>query len=435
MRVTTLQESLRNHVRASLYSNAFFIMMTQGIGSLGGFVFWVIAARFFTTEAVGLAGAVIPAISLLSAISELGLGYGLIRFLPGAGNKAGEMMNSSLTSYLLTSLVASLIFLFGLGLWSPALLVLQSNPAYFVGFVAFTVVFGLRSLLGSVFIAYRSSKFTSFMFLVMYLSTLPLLILFTYLLNGFSGIVAAQGFAVIICLLVARLFFLPKAIRGYSPVPRISRRVIKEIIPYSIGNHIGVLLGSFNNWILPLLVVNILGAGANAYFYIAFMIGRIVNMIPGALATSAFAEGSNQEEQLWSNIRSAVKVAILLQIPMLAIILGLGDKLLLLFGTEYSSGGTTVLWLIASSTLPSTVLSFYLVYARVRKRLGIIVSVGAAATAITLGLTCVLAPRLDIEGVGVAFLLGQALVAVGIITVVLRKEPRKKLALIWKGDK
>ncbi len=433
MKVTTLQESLKKHLGTSLYSNAYYLMATQVVASLGGFAFWVIAARFFTAEDVGLAGAIIPAISLLAAISELGLGYGLIRFLPGAGNKANKMLNTSFTLYFLASMVASLIFLFGLGLWSPALLTLRSHPAYFAGFVAFVVVSGLRALVNTVFIAYLSSKFTSIMALITRLSAIPLLILFMSLLHDFSGIVAALGFAIMICLLVAVVFFLPRVNKGYFPYPQISKGVIKQIIPYSIGNHISLFIGAAITWLLPIIVINILGAEANAYFYIAWAVSLMVMVIPSALSTSAFAESSHHEESLLPNIGKALKLSILLQLPVIALIFAFGDELLLLFGKEYSESGTTVLWLLSLTVLPSNICHFYGTYARVKANFKILIGLAVAITTLVLSLTYFLAPRFGIEGVGVAYLAGHTLLALGIIALVLHKKPRKKLALIWRG--
>ena len=425
------RERLREHFRTSLYTNAYYLVLTQGIGSLGGFVFWIIAARFYTTEAVGLAGAVIPAISLLAAISQLGLGYGLIRFLPGAGNKANQMMNSSFTIHFLAALVASLVFLFGLGLWSPALLILRSRPIYFAAFVLFTLAFSLISLFRSVFMAYRSSKFTSFISIIIRLSALPLLLLFMSF-TGFMGIVGATGIAAIIALGITLFVLLPRTKPGYFPLPQISKEVVKEIIPYSIGNHAAQFIGTAVTWLLPLIVVNALGAEANAYFYIAWAVAQIAIVFPSSLSMSSFVESSNREEALWLNIRKALGMSLLLTIPLIALIIGFGDKLLLIFGREYSAEGTTTLWLLSLSAFPHIVVSFYVVYARVRKRLGIIIGVHAALVSIILASSYWLMPQLGIAGIGVAYLAGYTLVALGIIGLVLRKEPGRKLALLWR---
>ena len=50
-----------------VYHVVYYLVLTQGVTPLFGFIFWIIAARFNTAEEVGLAGAVIPATSLLVA--------------------------------------------------------------------------------------------------------------------------------------------------------------------------------------------------------------------------------------------------------------------------------------------------------------------------------------------------------------------------------
>ncbi|ACZ61363.1 polysaccharide biosynthesis protein [Dehalococcoides mccartyi VS] len=66
-------------IRSPLYINAIFLMIADGTGAAFNFVFWILAAHFFTPESVGLAGAVISAMSLLGTISHLGLGFGIIQ--------------------------------------------------------------------------------------------------------------------------------------------------------------------------------------------------------------------------------------------------------------------------------------------------------------------------------------------------------------------
>ena len=50
------------------------------------------------------------------------------------------------------------------------------------------------------------------------------------------------------------------------------------------------------NLILPIMVLNVLGAEQAAYYYIAYAIAALLFMIPGAISTSLFVEGSHGEE-------------------------------------------------------------------------------------------------------------------------------------------
>ena len=54
-----------------------------------GFAYWIIAARLFSTYAVGIAGALVSATTLFSGLGQLNLSGMLMRFLPRAGGKAG----------------------------------------------------------------------------------------------------------------------------------------------------------------------------------------------------------------------------------------------------------------------------------------------------------------------------------------------------------
>src|SRR4030067_2560894 len=108
-------------------------MITAGVTSILGFVFWIIVARFYSPSEVGLATALISAVGLLGIFSQLGFQFGLVRYLPGENDKKG-MINSSLTIVGLFSLLLVMIFVAGLGFWSPALLFIQKDAALFLSF-------------------------------------------------------------------------------------------------------------------------------------------------------------------------------------------------------------------------------------------------------------------------------------------------------------
>ena len=83
-RILTIKEGLKKLYRVSLYRNAVYLMLDNAIPALSGFAFWVIAARLYSAENVGIASATISVTGLLVAFSTLGLGNTLIRFLPNA---------------------------------------------------------------------------------------------------------------------------------------------------------------------------------------------------------------------------------------------------------------------------------------------------------------------------------------------------------------
>ncbi len=79
--------SLREHVSIPLYRSAYLLILGAGSTSLLGFVFWVLAARNYSPEVVGVNSAVLSAMILVSGACQLGLNSVLIRYLPRAGRQ------------------------------------------------------------------------------------------------------------------------------------------------------------------------------------------------------------------------------------------------------------------------------------------------------------------------------------------------------------
>ena len=102
---TAIKEGFTSLFRLSLYLNAIYLMLNSVMYALTGFFFWIVAARLYPPEVVGLASSAIAAIGLLSLLSTLGLDYGLFRFLPAAGEEVREIFipQAFLTSFTWSS--------------------------------------------------------------------------------------------------------------------------------------------------------------------------------------------------------------------------------------------------------------------------------------------------------------------------------------------
>ena len=64
-----------------LYRNSFFMAFSSIFNAGCGFFFWIIAARIYTVEQVGLATALISSLSLVLLFSRLGFDFSIIRFI------------------------------------------------------------------------------------------------------------------------------------------------------------------------------------------------------------------------------------------------------------------------------------------------------------------------------------------------------------------
>lgn len=420
LKIATSKDRLKWLFYIPLYTNAIYLMIASGANALFGFVFWVIAARFYSPSDVGSAAAVISAVSLLTMLANFGLGYGLIRFLPNSGKRANAMINSCLTLGGLASAALVLIFLAGLDLWSPALFFIRDNPIYFAAFLLFALSSTLSALTEQAFLAERRAGFVLAKSLIFNLLRLPLPIVLAAFFHSF-GIFASWGISLVVALVVSILFFLPRAQPDYQPRFTISRRVVNDMLHFSFANYLSVLFWSLPSLVFPIMVVNLLGAELNAYFYIAWAAGSVLTMIPSAASTSLFAEGSYEKERLGINIRRSLKMIFIFLVPAVILVLAIADKLLLLFGISYSESGTLLLRILAISTLPLAINLVYLGIKRVEKKLKVIVALTAFIAIVSLGLTYLLLPQMGINGAGIAWLITQGTVALVIVANWLKR--------------
>jgi O-antigen/teichoic acid export membrane protein len=418
--IATSRKKLEHHLRFPLYANSLYLLVNFGITAAFSFVFWFLAARFYTAEAVGLGSAAISAMMLLSAMSLLGLNFGLVRFLAGSGKKAPELINTCFTIGGAVSAVAAVIFLLGVSVWSPTLNFISHNSIYFISFVIFTVACITLSLSNYTFIAERRTGYVAMQGISVSLLKVILIVVMARFWGTF-GISSSWGLSALFVAACSILVLQPRIRPGYRPIPVIKKEMVKTVFRYSFVNYLSDLLWQAPSYMLPIIVVNVLGAERNAYFYIAWAFGGILGSIPQATSLSLLAEGSYNQEQLVANVNRSIKITIVLLLPAIAIILLLGDKLLLLFGPEYSKNGTKLLWLMAIAGLPVSVNFIYISIKRVQKKLRGVLLLTAFTAVVTLVLSYVLLPESGLLGVGIAWLVAQGTAAVVICADWIRR--------------
>jgi O-antigen/teichoic acid export membrane protein len=139
----------------------------------------------------------------------------------------------------------------------------------------------------------------------------------------------------------------------------------------------------------------------------AWFLGYLLTSASTYLALSLFAEGSRDPAALRVLSRNAVAGAIAVAAVGAALLLLLGDKLLLAFGRDYSTEGTTLLRIVALAALPAAVVNVYLGALRVTNRIRELVIIAGVVAVTTVALSCSLLPVMGLAGAGVAHGLGQ----------------------------
>lgn len=394
----------------SFYRSSIYLMLTLGGRTVLGLLFWVVAARLYPAESTGIASAAIAAVGLIGLLSTLGLDYGLIRFLPGSGARARDLINSCFTIGGLLALVITTVFLLGLPVWAPALLHLRDNPVFFATTVVSAVASTVLTFVAQTFVAQRRTGFVLAQALILGLARFGMLIGLAGVFEVF-GVFSSWGVAILVALGVSMFVFLPRVQPGYRPRLAVDRRVVADMIRFSLGNYGANFFLIVPGFALPLFVINLVGPAANAYFYIAWAIASVLLMIPGAISLSLFAEGSHDSRRQKQDVRRSLKLLLFVLVPAMAVVFLAGDKILLVFGADYSENATQLLWLLAASALPAGINHVYFSTQRVAMKMGHVLGPAVLVTVATLGMSYLLLPGYGIVGAGISWLVAQSVVS------------------------
>jgi O-antigen/teichoic acid export membrane protein len=191
----------------------------------------------------------------------------------------------------------------------------------------------------------------------------------------------------------------------------VDRKEISEILHFSFYNYLGDLFWNLPGLVLPIIIINLLGAESNAYFYIAWAMSGILIMIPASVATSLLAEGSHDEVQLKNNIRRSIRIMAIILVPAVILVWFLADKLLLLYGGQYADKATDLLRWLAVAVFPLTINMVYFGIKRVQKNVKPVIILAVCMAVITILSSYLLLPKFGINGVGISWLFGQSVIA------------------------
>ena len=403
---------LRKYYREPLYRNSLSIMLTQLFGIFFALAFWMVAARTMSSTNVGLATAAFSSTVLIMGLAPLGLDAGLTRFLPGSNNKRG-LYSTTLIITLLSSLALMAIFLGGLGVFSPQLLFLREGW-FLVALIGFAAVTAVSTMQGTALIAARQGHLYLIQSTILGVRV-PLIFVFASL--GTLGIFLSWDVAFLATILFGTVVLY---YYGLSMKWEIDTKSLREIFRFSLGNYTAGIF-QMAPLIIPVMIVNAVGAREGAYYYIAHTLAMLFFAVPAGVSLSLFVEGSHEMPLRESSIKS-LKFTVLILIPAIAVAFLFGDKLLLVFGTQYSAQAVALLWLLVVSSLLSVIPSIYSSILIVQKKIKMLNYVNFALSALMLGVGYPLLLKYGIIGMGYAWVLSYALVSIVVVWLVVWKE-------------
>lgn len=391
-------------VRGPLYRNSFFMAFTNIFTAGCGFFFWIIAARLYTVEDVGLASAMISSVGLVVLFSRLGFDFSIIRFFPLEDKS--KVFNTCLVITAVVSLLVGLIFILLIEFISPPLVFLKI-PDYALVFLLIGVLNSVADITGSAFVADRNAKYYLFQNIFM-IARIPLLIPLIFL--GSLGIFGSLG----ISFFLASSFALLIIRRNIAAIRfELDINFIQRSMRFSSLNYVSSILSIAPTLILPLMVLKMLGEAEAAKYYIAFALGNIALIIPNSIGSSLFVEGSHGVDLKSCVLRAGCAVIVLL-IPTVMLIIHFGDSLLILINDEYLEA-FDLLKVMALSSVIVAVYSLYIPIQNVRMKVGNLVTLNAIRCILLLLSSYVFIQTYGILGVGYGWMVTYCIVSLLII--------------------
>jgi O-antigen/teichoic acid export membrane protein len=407
-----------------LVRNSLYLMLSYGLQATLGFMFWVIAARLFSTGDVGRASSLVSATSLVAFLSLFGLNSTLVRFLPTSENR-DALITATVILVAACGAGFGLIYLLLTPVLAPRLAFVEHRPAMVAGFVLLASVTAVNLLTDSVFIASRKASYCALTD------------------GGVSGItriasiliLAGTGAYGLFCACVAgfataavvSMVLIATALR-WRPSLTKSFRTLKPLLRFSSANYAGNICMLLPTLVVPLIVLDRLGASAAAYYFVAFQMATLLYSAVYAVEQAFLAEGSHADAD-WREIRRrSRRFAVALFAPACLVLIVAAHWVMLIFGTRYSHYGTPSLMVLALAVIPIAACNWSWTVLRIMGKLQpLVASAGVYALAIC-GLAWFLVPH-GLTALAASWPIGcslSAIVASVAVAVTPRTAPRHR---------
>lgn len=409
---------LASKVRGNKFlTNSISLMLASAVSAGIGFIFWIVVARSFDTETVGIATTLLSMSALIGLLSQAGFDTVLIRFLPQASDKNSHINTGLVVTGVIGTLLAVLFCLLTPELM-PKLSPILDQPAYMAAFIACTVLATWNALTNSIFIAYRRADFVlliSFVF-----SLLKVALPFVITSGGSMAIFLFIGAAQLLNLVLSLTILVRKF--NFRPRLRISKTVVQEIRTFGATAYVSSIFNLSSDFLLPIIVLNQLGPTQAAFFYIAFTTASLLYTIAFATSQACLAEASQHGGPVRPYVIKNIKLAAMLMVPAVAVLSLLSPFIMSLFGEEYQAGAAGLLIALSLSGLIVAAQAIIGMVFKVRKDLrGMLVLPFANGLSILL-LSFPLTDRFGLLGIGYAWAGGYLIsITVGLIVLYTRK--------------
>jgi len=408
---------LVTHLNNPLFRNGYALILSVATTSGLGFVYWILAARSYPADTVGINSAAIAAMMFLGGIAQLNMTSALIRFTPVAGRDALRFITATFGVGAAVAILLTAIFLLGLNTWAPALGFLGSSPAFVLWFFLASIGWCIFVLQDSALVGLRQATWVPIKNTIFAVGKIILMLAFIVLTPSY-GLFASWTVAMAVSVIFTNLIIF----QGVRPEFKQegSSLIVPQIIRYVAADYIGSLFWLAAATLLPLIVTAKAGAAANAYFFLAWQTAYLLYHVSASMGSSLIVEASRDPNQLSTFTYRVVMLTLLLLVPSVGILVVGAPYILSIFGPEYSAEASTLLRLLGLSAIPYMVNILFVSVSRVQRKMKNIIAAPVAMGVLILILSVLLIDVYGITGVGLAYLIGQGVVALAVIATHIR---------------
>jgi O-antigen/teichoic acid export membrane protein len=343
---------------------------TTAITSLLGFIYWWVAARRFSPEAIGIASASVSAMTLLGNFCMLGLGTLLITELPRQPGRESSLISTALVIVGIVGGVVGLAFAiivpYVIAGFSPLHTSTTNSITFAIGVSLFSITLVLdQALIGLLRGGLQFWRNTLF-------AIVKLALLFTIgsWLSVNTGIAIYGTWVVasivsLLCLLFSMMRRSGGLRRSYLP----QWGLLRKLGVAALQHHLLNLTLMFPTLALPIVVTALLSAKMNAWFYVSWMLVSFVFIVPSALTTVLHAMNSAQPATLARKARITMGLAFAAAL-LANVVLQLSAKQVLgLFGSAYAEQAAWCLRVLVLAAFPLVIKNHYISVCRIQDRI------------------------------------------------------------------
>jgi O-antigen/teichoic acid export membrane protein len=394
------------------------LMLATVINSGTGFVFWWIAARQFPEAAVGLAGAAVAAMLMLSQASVLGLGTTLAGVLHREPRAAALAVSAFLSA-------ASVGAVLGLGFVVVAPLISSEFSPMSAGLAMVLFALGvsvtalntvLDQVLASSFRAMHQVGRTA----IFGFGRLGLLMLAAVLLTPHGMVIYGAWVASAIVSLVV-ISLLPHHIGRMGEIFPLPWGQLGGMAFGALSHHVLTLSRASSVSILPVLVTGLISGEANASFYVALLLANFIAVVCEASTFTLYVVGARSPLLLWRQIRFTLVLTGSVTVLGTLVLALFGREILGIFGPTYAGSAYPAIVVLAASTIALVIKDHWIAIQRVRGTVGRASAIGVATLALELGAAATGAVLAGVLGLALARLAVLVVEATLMLPVVLRE--------------